>query len=366
MKSLLSGLRGLLGSRPAGGIKPEDAPGTLINAYATTRARAAIPFPHVLHAHRDRRDPELAAHLRGFEGYVTAQGERTMTAKRYRVLRHIARVQQQFSLSVPDEQRDAFAAWAESVNAIAFLPDGSVRDPGGRVLVAPGDGAVDPASELPFPADARARKERTQAVLAGRALRVPTSLPPRESEAEIQPRFAVDIAGRAAALAVVSIRAESARDGAPIPAGELLRRLPSAGAHLTPTEREFLADDAPPPEAISRAGWHYESLLILEWMLGLVPGLPFPDAICDAGAVTRIVLDQSAKNPAEARLRTPGELLDALDLHYRLHWLAVDARLKQTPAPAGLLESVLEYRHHALNWLVRFMDADWDDVTTPT
>jgi hypothetical protein len=32
----------------------------------------------------------------------------------------------------------------------------------------------------------------------------------------------------------------------------------------------------------------------------------------------------------------------------------------------GLDPGVIQERHHALNWLVRFEDAEWDDVDTPT
>jgi hypothetical protein len=67
-----------------------------------------------------------------------------------------------------------------------------------------------------------------------------------------------------------------------------------------------------------------------------------------------------------ARLRGAGEILDALDLCYRLHWATTEARVKQTEPPAGLEPGVVAERHHALNWLVRFQDADWDDVDTPT
>jgi hypothetical protein len=67
-----------------------------------------------------------------------------------------------------------------------------------------------------------------------------------------------------------------------------------------------------------------------------------------------------------ASLRPAGELLDALDLHLRLHWAARQARLDKREAPAGLDEGVIRERHHALNWLVRFENADWDDIDTPT
>ena len=65
-------------------------------------------------------------------------------------------------------------------------------------------------------------------------------------------------------------------------------------------------------------------------------------------------------------MRSVMEILDALDLHYRQHWATRQALLKKYPAPAGLNDGVLQERHHALNWLVRFEDRDWDEVDTPT
>ena len=65
-------------------------------------------------------------------------------------------------------------------------------------------------------------------------------------------------------------------------------------------------------------------------------------------------------------MRPASEILDALDLHYRLHWATTSARTKGEPAPAGLEPGVVFERHYALNWLTCFQDAEWDDVDTPT
>ena len=62
----------------------------------------------------------------------------------------------------------------------------------------------------------------------------------------------------------------------------------------------------------------------------------------------------------------PSRILDALDLHYRLDWAPTDARINTRAAPASLEAGVVFERHHALNWLTCFGDADGDDVQTPT
>jgi hypothetical protein len=54
--------------------------------------------------------------------------------------------------------------------------------------------------------------------------------------------------------------------------------------------------------------------------------------------------------------------LGTLDLSYRMHWATRQAGLHNKPAPAGLEPGVILERHYALNWLVRFEDAEWDGV----
>ena len=72
----------------------------------------------------------------------------------------------------------------------------------------------------------------------------------------------------------------------------------------------------------------------------------------------------------KAKLLPTETLLDALDLHFRLHWLV---RQRQDGKPSDcetggsdLDPGVVLERHHALNWLVRYQGAEWDDVQTPT
>ncbi|KAI5931817.1 Methionine--tRNA ligase, mitochondrial [Manis javanica] len=105
--------------------------------------------------------------------------------------------------------------------------------------------------------------------------------------------------------------------------------------------------------------------------MGAGPGrcAAFPDAICDAAYLAHPAAggrDLQGALLHAARMRPDSEILDALDQHYRLHWIVRQAQVQQQPAPAGLNADVLMERHHALNWLVLFEGNDWDDVDTPT
>lgn len=340
----------------------------LINAYCTVWDLPALDFPHTLAGRRDLSDPELAPHLSGFVGYVLGRGDGQMTRNRYHAMRHIQRVQQHLSLGIAPDQLDAFAGWAQRANAIAFLADGSIRDPQGRILLAANGAEPDDQAALPYPQQAWQRKQRSEQVLAQRGFTPSASLPPLISEPELRMRAPGEIAARAFALLAVAVRAESLHSGEPLAPDELFQRLPAAQAALTPKEREFMATAQPSEETIAKFGWRYEAAYLLEWALGLVDALPFPDAICDVPLTSRTLLQAGDLQGAlhAARMRPDSEILDALDQHYRLHWIVRQAQVQQQPAPVGLNADVLMERHHALNWLVRFEGHDWDDVDTPT
>jgi hypothetical protein len=334
----------------------------LINAYATHRDPPALTFPHELRGRRDRDDPQLGPHLNGLMGFVMARGERPMTAMRYGVLRHIDRVRHHLSFDVADDQIAAVEGWARDANAILFLPDGTVRAPDGKILVDPASGDPEPDAMLPYPADAVARKARTDKLLAERGLAVPAHLPPCVSEVEVSLREPREVAARMLALFVCAVRAEGLAHNDPISAELLEQRMPVGFAALSPNERAFVTAKSPAQQDVVDHMWRYEAIFPLAWALGVVESLPFPSQICDVPALakTLFVFDEAA-----ARLRPVGEILDALDLTFRLDWVVTDARIKQASVP-GLEAGAVAERHCALNWLTRFADADWDDVQTPT
>ncbi|WP_424951230.1 DUF4272 domain-containing protein [Deinococcus sp.] len=337
----------------------------LVNAYCTLRQPPPPDFPHTLIGRRDRSHPDLATHLDGFVGYVLNTRSGEMTATLYHVTRHLQRVQTQFSLEVEASELGVAFIWARRANALCFWPDGTVRDPAGRALVYPDGSPPDVGAEIPYPADALERKARSEAQLARLEVRVPASLPPVLGEGEATWRNQAEAEGRAQALMAVALIAETRGEGDPLPVNRLAERLPAYATFLSPQERAFLAEDASPPEQVAKFSWRYEALGLLQWALGLSADLPVPGAICDVPAVARTAFEQAAAR-RPGRLRPAPELLDALDLTFRLHWAVRDAGLKGRDAPAGLLPGVVFERHHALNWLSRFEDHDWDEVDTPT
>lgn len=338
----------------------------LINAYSTLASPPPPEFLRATPSLRDRSDPELVPHLQGFVGYVLSTVTEGMDARTFGVLRHLQRVQTHYSFEVEDRDFDALAAWGEAANVLCFLPDGSVRDAAGNVLVSRGEPAVEADATLPYPPDARERKQRSEAELKLLAAQPPAHLPPVLGEGEVRLRSAEEAMRRMLALCAVAVRAESL-SSQPLSVDDIQAKLGPGVAALTPAERAFIDTDAPDEETWANHGWRYESAALLQWALGLSEALPPPTAICDAGAIARVAIEHADEaSIASARLRPVAELLDALDAVYRRHWLVRQARLDERDPPIGLHPSVVYERHYALNWLLRFDEQDWDEVGTPT
>ncbi|AMV06466.1 DUF4272 domain-containing protein [Xanthomonas citri] len=317
----------------------------LVNAYSTLRTPLWPDFlPQAAVQHRDYADPALVDHLHGFVGYVNQAGDGQMTQSRYHLMRHVQRVRQHFSFQVDDADFGALAQWAEQANAVCFLADGSVRDPHGRVLISQGEPAIDDDAQVPYPPDALQRRAQQSSLLTAQGIRVPPSLPPVPGEAEARVRDAAVVSRRMLALFAVALRAEILATGDTPPSlDEVETRLPGVAAALSPQERAFFAQAAPDAQALANFGWRYEALAAQR-------------ALDNAQAAERTTL---------ARRPLP-ELLDTLDRHLRLHWAVRQAGRSGQPLPAGIVPGVVYERHYALNWLLHFEDAEWDEVETPT
>ena len=223
---------------------------------------------------------------------------------------------------------------------------------------------------ISFPSDVRERQARCEEELGQFGIRTPATLPPVVSEIDVVLRSAPEVARRAMALLVVALRAESLMCPE-LAVADLREKRPLALRALTPKEQAFLNDVAPDQQQITNFAWRYEALWLLAWALGLVEVLCYPSETCDVGILSKtlLALDEEAllKN---AKLLPTETLLDALDLHFRLHWLV---RQRQDGKPSDgetggsdLDPGVVLERHHALNWLVQYEGAEWDDVQTPT
>ena len=187
-------------------------------------------------------------------------------------------------------------------------------------------------------------------------------LPVVEDAADLTPRSSDEIAHRCLATLICAVKGES--DDHQL-AQDLVERF-SVGEYFSPAERAFI--DSPQTSEQDRIdfAWRYECLHVFLWALGYLDELNPPHEICDVPGNVGIIREAGAESfIAEARARPIDDVLDANDFYYRLHWAVIELRLKGESSEAAN-EEIISERHRALNWLIRYMNQDWDDVSTDT
>lgn len=207
-----------------------------------------------------------------------------------------------------------------------------------------------------------ARKAKSIAAIKELGLPFIDHLPVIEDETAINPRSAEEVAERALALAIVAVKGE-ANDQQLV--HELIARY-SARELFTPAELAFITNRSPTQQQLTDFTWQYECLHVLLWALGHIEKLQPPNQICDVPGEVSIIRDLGRqKLSSTARPRALSEILDQADYYYRLHWAAVELRINGKSSDKAN-EEIIGERHKALNWLIRYMDQNWDDVTTDT
>lgn len=113
--------------------------------------------------------------------------------------------------------------------------------------------------------------------------------------------------------------------------------------------------------------WRAEATWLLLWTINKVKRLELPTRYVNVGAMMDLFpgfMKDPGKFIESARLRPVSEILDVLDLTYRLHWATRDAQLKSLP-PLKVDAGIVEERHYAINWVTCYAE-DWDDISTDT
>lgn len=211
--------------------------------------------------------------------------------------------------------------------------------------------------------EAQARKARS--ILHLQAEGVPTiaHLPTIETERDSTRRETRAVVERAIALAIVAVKGETGDHDM----GQALIRQFNAEGFFTPKEQAFMNEPTPSDQERINFAWRYEGVHVLLWALGINEDLGRPDKICGVAKIAETLRELGTDGLMQrARLRNQDVLLDAADLIYRYNWAVVDARIKGEAPPAGLDSGVVYERHYTLNWLIGYMDQEWDDISTDT
>jgi hypothetical protein len=209
------------------------------------------------------------------------------------------------------------------------------------------------------------RKAETEKLLQKEGIPFFPSLPCVESEAKTELRSPEEVGIRIACLfCTVGFAFES---GDPVYSDYLRKH--HLWDHLTPNELSFLSNAAPDGQTVINFTWRSEALFVLMWAARLVDVLPLPRQETATGEIVSRFpdVDQSPWPFIRGlRLRKKEEILDASDLIYRLHWATRQAELEGKPPPAGLIPGVIQEWHHAINWITRYDDQEWDEGATDT
>jgi len=347
---------------------------------------------------------KVPQHLRDFASWVTILYDRKPDERGRQILDRIHYTRLVVGVVIEPQRDDAgrveaiLGAMAHGLNALLFY-DNALYDKDARLILALDrsfDESADvlgPVADLirgrmmvdlpqgePYqatPAQA-ARYERVRAELERR--KVPTlSYALHLDDAAVKLREPAEVARRVLVLSAVTLLADGS------PRAQALELIESRGLWdaVSPVERAFLEGDADDPDAARKLLWRLEDLWVLLWALGDYEELGWPGGMCDVPRLSERLHEHEADPDfvAKAALRPREEILDVAQLTMLIHWAVRDAWIHKRQVPEDLdwagganmvpvthcpAVGVVEERHHALNWLIRFEDADWDDVQTPT
>jgi hypothetical protein len=219
-------------------------------------------------------------------------------------------------------------------------------------------------TQLPEPTEEQlARKQRSEEQMRAEGIPVNEQLPVIQSASETQLRSESEVEKRLRCLIVVAGKASGLDE-------KLLQtivRQYELKAHFSPWEEQFIYGERETAKDYAEARLRYESAWTLLWALAIVDTLPRPDSEANVPQMIRLINGRSPEEfRAAAELRSVPSILDNTDLAYRYHDAAYTAATSGESIPAGLIPSVVHERHHALNWLIRYQDKNWDDVPTDT
>ena len=204
---------------------------------------------------------------------------------------------------------------------------------------------------------AQERKNRSIAILVSQGVPYIEHLPLRYETEEVTPRDKKEVIERVACsfssiMCALSItKNKYTEEDRVYMTQDFLSAQYHAHELLTPREPQVTAGTISAAGAIN-AVWKYEAVWALLWALGIIEELSLPSEICDCDLVMGTMrrfkgLDDFMANTT---LRPLEEILQALDLHYRYHWAAVNARVNGSD-PAGIDEEVVMERRAGLEWL---------------
>lgn len=130
-----------------------------------------------------------------------------------------------------------------------------------------------------------------------------------------------------------------------------------------------VADDSSLRKEVIDYSWRAEAFYVLGWALGLEPDLQPPTDQALSGNILEQIPapgESVATFVNEVMLRPASEIQNAAEDLYNAHSRCRAVELQNRTERHGYDIEVAQERHRAINWLVCYQGADWDDVATDT
>lgn len=200
-------------------------------------------------------------------------------------------------------------------------------------------------------------------MLKGMGIPINHHLPTLENACTLRLKDIDEVINRIIAITIVSAKGS----GAPDDTIDTFVEIYNAKELFSPDEKDFIENEDPDQDEYNTYSWKIECNSVLLWAINLVPDLPFPHTISDVETLYSLVLDSTKEDLLKrASYRDKNEILDALDILYRLHWAIVETRMNNDEFPIEISPGVVYERRYALNWLVNILDEEWDDISMNT
>lgn len=211
--------------------------------------------------------------------------------------------------------------------------------------------------------EASTRRKRSESLVKKKKVPCNKYLPVIETEEQSKRRPMEEVALRAIAICIIAVKGEGIDQKLVEDWIDKYQITPV----FTPQEEKFIHDLNPSERDRIQFAWQFECLWVMLWALSYVDELGYPDRACDAGVAVKMIHGRGREKFLEnANLRPQNQILDEADLIYRYHWAVRDAQINGREIPGGLNCDVVMERHRALNWLIGYAEAEWDEVTTDT
>ena len=215
-------------------------------------------------------------------------------------------------------------------------------------------------NKITVSATALNRKEYSESILTSHNIQINKHLPIIEEQVNIRKK--PEILNRIYALVTIAAKGEGVKTEQ---LGAVMERLQIT--EFSDQEKEIMSKEELSDQEKANATWRYESLYALLWAIGKIDAMQYPSVICPVEEMVGMILEKPREEfTKDAKVRSTDQILDSLDLVYRMNWACVNARIKNEEPGGNLIPGVVYERHYALNWLVCYQNQDWDHISTDT